>query len=124
MKSAANTAPGSDRCEYSHPKKVDPGAQVLTLIFNRCHREKDVPAPWKEALTILIYKKGDEADSNFRPISLMSVIYKLFMAVWAKRLTRWSIDLAAEQKSARPTEGCYEHTYLLKSLAADARHRK
>ena len=53
LKSAANTAPGSDRCEYSHLKKVDPGAQVLTLIFNGCHREKDVPAPWKEALTIL-----------------------------------------------------------------------
>ena len=62
LKSAANAAPGSDRCEYSHLKKVDPGAQVLTLIFNRCHREKDFPAPWKEALTILIYKKGDEAD--------------------------------------------------------------
>ena len=128
LKSAANTAPGSDRCEYSHLKKVDPGAQILTLIFNRCHREKDVPAPWKEALTILIYKKGDEADiSNFRPIVLMSVIYKLFMAVWAKRLTRWSIDagvLSTEQKGARPTEGCYEHTYLLKSLVADARRRK
>ena len=49
------------------------------------------------------------------------------MAVWAKRLTRWSIDagvLVAEQKSARQTEWCYEHTYLLKSLAADARRRK
>ena len=128
LKSAANTAPGSDRCEYSHLKKVDPGAQVLTLIFNRCHREKDVPAPWKEALTVLIYKKGDEADiSNLRPIALMSVIYKLFMAVWAKRLKRWSIEagvLSTEQKSARPTEGCYEHTYLLKSLVADARRRK
>ena len=57
----------------------------------------------------------------------MSVIYKLFMGVLAKRLTRWSIQagvLSDEQKSARPSEGCYEHTYLLKSLVADARRRK
>ena len=45
------------------------------------------------------------------------------MGVLAKRLTRWSIQawvLFDEQKSARPSEGCYEHTYLLKSLVADA----
>lgn len=49
------------------------------------------------------------------------------MGVLAKRLTRWSIEagvLSDEQKSARPSEGCYEHTYLLESLVADARRRK
>ena len=57
----------------------------------------------------------------------MSVIYKLLMGVVAKRLTRWSIEagiLSDEQKSARPSEGCYEHTFLLKSLVADARRQK
>ena len=57
----------------------------------------------------------------------MSVIYKLFIGVMAKRPTRWSIDAGAisdEQKSVRPPEGCYEHTYLLKSLVADSRRRK
>ena len=128
LRSAANTAPGADRCEYAHLKRVDPGGKILAVLFNRCQREKDVPAAWKLATTVLIYKKGDDADvSNFRPISLMSVIYKLFMGVMAKRLTSWSIDagvLSDEQKSARPSEGCYEHTYLLKSLVADARRRK
>ena len=128
LQSAANTAPGTDRCEYAHLKRVDPGGKILAVLFNRCQHEKDVPAAWKLATTVLIYKKGDDADvNNFRPISLMSVIYKLFMGVMAKRLTRWSIDagvLSGEQKSARPSEGCYEHTYLLKSLVADARRRK
>ena len=121
-------APGADRCEYAHLKRVDPSGKILAVMFNRWHREKDVPVAWKQATTVLIYKKGDDADvSNFRPISLMSVIYKLFMGVMAKRLTKWSIDagvLSDEQKSARPSEGCYEHTYLLKSLVADARRRK
>ena len=89
---------------------------------------KKVPLIWKEAVTIFIYKKGDSADiSNFRPIALMSGIYKLLMGILAKRLTRWSIDagiLSPEQKSARPTEGCYEHTYILKSLVGQARRNK
>ena len=44
----------------------------------------------------------------------MSCIYKLLMAILAKRLTRWAIDneiLSPEQKSARPSEGCYEHSF-------------
>ena len=49
------------------------------------------------------------------------------MGIIAKRLTRWSIDagiLSEEQKCARPTEGCYEHTYILKSLVGQARRNK
>ena len=40
---------------------------------------------------------------------------------------RWSIDagiLSPEQKCARPTEGCYEHTYILKSLVDQACRNK
>lgn len=128
LRAAVNTSPGADRCEYAHLKKVDPSAKILTLIFNRCLLERNVPSSWKEALTILIYKKGDASDvSNFRPIALMSCIYKVFMGVIAKRITSWSISagiLSEEQKSARPTEGCYEHTFIMKSLVADARRRK
>ena len=87
-----------------------------------------MPAIWKQAVTVLIYKKGEARDiSNFRPIALMSCIYKLLMGIIAKRLTRWSLDagiLSPEQKCARPTEGCYEHTYILKSLVGQARHNK
>ena len=118
----------ADRVEYAHLKKVDPSGKILTLIFNTCLRALDVPLIWKQVVTILIYKKGDPADiSNFRPIALMSCIYKLLMGILAKRLTRWSIDmgiLSPEQKCARPTEGCYEHTYILKSLVGQARHNK
>ena len=128
LRSAANTAPGADRVEYAHLKKIDPTGKILTPMFNTCLRAKNVPPIWKEAVTILIYKKGDPADiSNFRPIALMSCIHKLLMGILAKRLTRWSIDagiLSPEQKSARPTEGCYEHTYILKSLVGQARRNK
>ena len=46
------------------------------------------------------------------------------MSVMANRLVAFAIDndlLSACQKSARPTEGCYEHTFLLQSLVLDAK---
>ena len=125
LRSAANTSPGPDRVEYRHLKRVDPQCKLLELIFAQCGKSRDVPAEWKTAVTVLIHKKGPTDDaSNFRPIALMSCIYKLLMGVMAKRLSSWAIDnelLSPEQKSARPCEGCYEHTYLLQSVVADTR---
>ena len=66
--------------------------------------QRDVPTSWKRATTIMIHKKGPTDDStNFRPIALLSCIYKVLMGVLTKRLFRWSIDndiLSPEQKSA------------------------
>ena len=56
----------------------------------------------------------------------MSCLYKLLMAIPAKRITNFSIAndlLLAEQKSARRSEGCYEHAFLLESIVNDARRQ-
>ena len=123
--SAANTSPGPDRVEYRHLKRLDPSCSILSLLFSHCFKKRDVPPAWKSAITVLIYKKGSTDDpSNFRPIALMSCLYKLVMGVIAKRLTSWAIDndlLSKEQKSARPSEGCYEQTFLLQSVIGEAR---
>ena len=129
LKSLSNSAPGADRVEYRHLKSIDPKGSLLSSIFNRCLAENDVPSSWKLAQTILIHKKGDASDiSNFHPIALMSCIYKLFASVLANRIVSFSINndlLSSSQKSARPSEGCYEHTFILQSLVLDAnRHDK
>ena len=120
-----NSAPGRDRLEYRHIRMADGAFRVTAAIFNRCLRECRVPSSWKSATTVLIHKKGDDADpANFRPIALQSCLYKLLMAILADRVTAWAIDnglLSDCQKSARPGEGCYEHTYLLSSVLKDAR---
>ena len=49
------------------------------------------------------------------------------MGVIGKRVTYWAIHhqiLSDEQKSARPSEGCCEHTFLLKSVIRDSRVNK
>ena len=116
--SAANTSPGSDRVEYRHLKQVDPSCSILSLLFDHFFKQKS-------AITVLIYKKRSTEDaSNFRQIALMSCPRKLLMGIIAKRLKSWAIDndlVSKEQKSARPSEGCCEHTFLLQSIIADAR---
>ena len=125
LSSSANTSPGPDCVEYRHLKRVDPSCSILSLLFNHCFKRRDVPPAWKSATTVLIHKKDSTDDpSNFRPIALMSCLYKLVMGIIAKRLTSWAIDndlMSKEQKSARPSEGCYEHSFLLQSIIADAR---
>jgi hypothetical protein len=129
LRSLSNSAPGADRVEYRHLKNIDAKGKILCNIFNRCLLENDVPAQWKTSRTVLIHKKGPAADvSNFRPIALMSCIYKLLMSIMANRLVTYSINnnfMSPSQKCACPTEGCYEHTYILQSLVLDAkRHQK
>lgn len=128
LRGCANTSPGPDRIEYRHIKKLDPKCTILAKIFRVCFDAQNVPPQWKTAVTVLIHKKGLSSDiSNFRPIALMSCLYKLMMGVIGKRIRTWAIDnniLSAEQKSARPSEGCYEHTFLLQSLIGNARRKQ
>ena len=62
LRSAANTAPGADRVEYAHLKKIDPFGKILTFIFNTCLRALNVPLQWKQVISVLIFKKDDPAD--------------------------------------------------------------
>jgi hypothetical protein len=125
LKLMSNSAPGKDKVEYRHLKLVDPDCKVLGLIYNKCLEEKKVPLSWKQSSTILIYKKGSSDDpSNFRPIALMSCIYKLFTSILASRISKFAINknlISTEQKSAKPSEGCHEHSYTLQSVVADCK---
>ena len=126
--SMSNSAPGRDRIEYRHLKLVDPDGSLLQVLFNRCLVERKIPHIWKHATTILIYKKGDSnVPSNFRPIALMSCIYKLFTSLLAMRVTTFAMTndlMSAEQKCTRPAEGCHEHTFTLQSIVADCKRNQ
>ena len=51
----------------------------LKLLFNKSLREKTVPSHWKCANVAPIFKKGNKCEAgNYRPISLTSVVIKIF----------------------------------------------
>ena len=57
-------------------------SEPLQIIFNRSIRENSIPADWKTADVVPIYKKGEKGDpGNYRPVSLTSIPCKLLESI-------------------------------------------
>uniref|UniRef100_A0A183CIN3 Reverse transcriptase domain-containing protein n=1 Tax=Globodera pallida TaxID=36090 RepID=A0A183CIN3_GLOPA len=128
LKRCSNTAPGPDGIRYAVWKKYDPGAHVLSAVFNVAQRLKHVPSSWNKSITVLLHKKGDRQEvSNWRPISLSDTIGKLHSSVLANRLATWAIAndrISTSQKGFMPVDGCAEHNFVLQSIIQDAKRAK
>lgn len=81
-------APGPDGISNEMLKQSkDVMIPVLTDIFNDIISTEIIPHQWLESNIILLYKKGDKYDiANYRPISLMSNLYKIFSKIILKRI--------------------------------------
>jgi len=54
-------------------------SSLLSLIFTKSLDEGRMPPEWKMATVIAIFKKGSKASpSNYRPVSLTSVVSKVY----------------------------------------------
>lgn len=61
--------------------------KALCILLNRCLQEQQIPTEWWNAEVILLFKKGDSANvENYRPISLLSILYKLLTRIVTDRL--------------------------------------
>lgn len=88
-------------------------------LFNRILREERTPTEWSSARLCLIYKKGDRHDpSNYRGISLLNNIVKIFTGVLANRIQLWCDEedvLVDEQYGFRKKRGCRDAIFVLSS---------
>lgn len=90
----------------------------LAELFNLVLEKEQVPSQWSKSNIILLYKKGDPLDiSNYRPISLLSTIYKLFSSII---LTRIAPDIdrnqPIEQAGFRPHYSTIDHIHTLEQI--------
>ena len=83
-----NKAPGPDNIP---PELINHGGRTLNKkIYNlmkQIWEENKMPEQWKEGLICPIYKNGDRLKcTNYRPITLLNIVYKIFAILLNKRL--------------------------------------
>jgi hypothetical protein len=80
--------PGPDEVPIELFKELDEAALISILqIINQWYQEASVPTEILQARVVLIFKKGDKANlANYRPISLLNTIYKIYAAMIQTRL--------------------------------------
>ena len=63
--------------------------QEIANLLNIWWTEEDIPIETLKARVVLIYKKGDTGKyENYRPISLLNSIYKIYAGIIQKRLAK------------------------------------
>ena len=85
-----------------------------------------VPSSWKNASVVLIHKKGDKADvKNYRPISLLPVIYKVFSNILLQRMLQaLEQHQPQEQAGFRPGFSTTDHIHVVSQLREKANEYK
>ncbi|UYV76240.1 F13A1 [Cordylochernes scorpioides] len=92
----------------------------LRNLFNKILGTSQVPQQWTKTIIHPIFKNGDpDNPSNYRGISLISNLSKLFTSILKTRLNDWmerKSILAENQAGFRKGYSCQDHIFTLVSL--------
>ena len=115
------TAPGPDKWKLTDVITIS--KLELSMLFNKWYLE-GAPAEIKVCRTIIIHKAGEKKDvGNWRPITIGSILLRLYAKVWDSRL-RKNVYINNRQKAFRPVDGCYENVKILQNLIQDSRRKR
>ena len=91
--------------------------RILCALFNQCSGFSKVPSMWVKAIISPIPKSSQKdpyVPLNYRGISLLSTLSKVYTALLNARLTFYFEDLgffANEQNGFRKNRSCLDHAY-------------
>lgn len=87
-------------------------------IFNNILESEIIPEEWMNTHTILIHKKGKICDlNNYRPITLVNHLYKLFMRLLLKKNERkLDENLSHNQAGFRKNYSTTDHMFVIQQL--------
>jgi hypothetical protein len=89
--------------------------EKLWKFFRRVWNEVDVPKDWESGIVMPLFKKGNRMDlDNYRGISLMDVVGKVFSGILRDRLENfYEGKIVEEQAGFRKGRGCVDQGYTL-----------
>ena len=114
-------APGLDGlCIELFKHSTDIAVPMLLALFNRILSTGQFPASWSHALLLPLHKKGSYSDpNNYRGISLLSVVSKIFTKILCTRLTAWAEGsglLYEEQAGFRKGRSTVDQIFALQAV--------
>ena len=93
-------------------------------LFNCILTSATYPASWSKAKLFMLFKRGNRKDpNNYRGISVIDSIAKLFDMILCSRLELW-FKPYREQAGAQRGRGCIEHIVSLRLLSDYATKKK
>ena len=96
---------------------------VWTLVFSTCWGMREMPEQWDTARVKYLYKgTGSRFEiTNYRPISLISCVAKLFAMVWLERMQKVADRyLVVQQGCGRRKHGATDQALYFKRLVKEA----
>ena len=116
---AYNKAAGCDNITAEMMKAMEEEhLDYLLKLFNKIWDTMQVPEDWKKGVIVKIPKKGNLSDcNNWRGITLLSVVSKVFSKVLLNRI-RAGVDrrLREEQAGFRPGRSCLDQIFTLRMI--------
>ena len=92
----------------------------LTSLFNLIFASSHFPTSWKNGIIIALFKKGDKCDvNNYRGITLLSTLGKLFTKILNNRLVFWSDTyniITDTQAGFRKGRSTVDNIFIIQSI--------
>ena len=80
--------------------------------------KEELPADWENIIIYPIYKKGDQLQcKNYRPITLLNVVYKIFATILCNKLSEiMEGKLGEYQTGFRPNRSTVDNIFILRQM--------
>ena len=94
--------------------------QAIWQLCKMMFEKEQVPEEWLEGIIFPIYKDSDRRDPlNYRGITLLSVVSKVYTSILNERLTKWcdrNNIIVEEQGGFRKGRGCVDQIFVLAGI--------
>lgn len=126
IKTKHNTAPGESKISWKCLKHApDSLLYELSILYEHVYTNNILPDEWYKGLTVLIEKPTDDIGlDRFRPITLLSVEYKLFSHVLTDTLVKILKDnnlIPISQNGFFPDRGSDQCIHTLINIIGNAK---